>query len=99
MFYDVILLKYTCNSTSNDFINDLLINKWDTRPGINIKWIIKNINDLYILIEEDDDYNRKMIEFSVFEKDKDIYYFEIIKKYRNTGYGTKFIKKKLKNLT
>lgn len=93
MIYDVRLLKYACNSTCNDFINDLLLNEWDTRPGMNIKWIIKNIDDLYILIEEDDDYNKKMIGFSVFEKDKNIYYFEIIKKYRNTGYGTKFIKK------
>ena len=53
----------------------------------------KNIDNLYILIEEDYDYNKKMIGFSVFEKDKNIDYFEIIKKYRNAGYGTRFILK------
>ena len=93
LYYDVILLKYACISLRNDFINDLLLNDWDTRPGMDIRWIIKNIDDLYILIEEDDDYNKKMIGFSVFEKDKNIYYFEIIKKYRNSGYGTRFILK------
>jgi RimJ/RimL family protein N-acetyltransferase len=93
VYDDVILLKYACISPSYDYINDLLLNDWDTRPGMDIRWIIKNIDNLYILIEEDDDYNQKMIGFSVFDEDKNIYYFEIIKKYRNAGYGTRFILK------
>ena len=92
-YYDVILLKIACISTSNDYINDLLLNDWDTRPGMNFRWILRNSDNLYILIEEDDDYNRKMIGFSVFEEDKNIDYFEIIKKYRNAGYGRRFILK------
>lgn len=73
------------------YIEFLTKTKWETRPGLDTSWIIQNIDDLYILTDFND--TRKMIGFMVYDELTILYYMEILKQYRNMGYGTSIIQR------
>jgi predicted acetyltransferase len=84
---DQFLLKYSSYAT--EMVDFLLSKKWETQPGMDIGWIIRNIDNLFILTDFHDVQTR--VGFMV-KDNKTIYYFEILPKYRNKGYAKSIIK-------
>lgn len=73
-------------------IDFLLNNNWETRPNLNIEWIIRTSQDLYVLT----DYKNTsiLIGFMVFNYEtKHCDYLEILPQYRNRGYGTDIVER------
>lgn len=77
-------------SDADIICNFLMDHVWETRPGLDLGWIIRSIDDLYILTDFND--VELYIGFMVYNRDRNVYYFEILPQYRNLGYATDIIK-------
>jgi GNAT superfamily N-acetyltransferase len=85
---DHFMLKYRDDATK--IIDFLLSHEWETRPGMDIGWIIRSIDELYILTDfrNVDCY----IGFMIYNEEKgNLWYFEILPQYQNKGYAKNII--------
>jgi len=78
------LLKHTKYPEKN--INFLISKEWETRPGMDLDWIISSIDSLYILYLEKEYEIETIIGFMV-HSDMRMYYYELLPMFRNNGYS------------
>jgi hypothetical protein len=80
----VDMLKH--NQYPSKIIDDLFAIKWETRPGMNIDWVIRNIDDLYYIYLEDENFMKHVIGFMVYDvTSSSLHYIEIVEKHRRKG--------------
>jgi hypothetical protein len=89
---EYFMLKY-CENNIDSHFSVLLNNNWVTRPGISPGWIIRNIDDLYIIT----DFNKTDLMIGFFtmvqhKKKQYIHYFEILPQYQHKGYARNLLK-------
>ena len=67
-------------------IKELIEYSWETNPGMNLDWIIENIDGLYIILLEDDVIGFFQIQDTC--NIRQLNYFEIMKQHQRKGYGS-----------
>ena len=75
------------NNEIEEIVQYLEKTTWITRPNMGIGWIIRNIDDLYIIYDEKDYNKTKYVGFFVLTKRKVLDYFEIDESNQGKGYA------------